>query len=159
MKDSIFEGKFDDNILRKKCLNLHKCKLQELFEASIVIYVSFYRKIHCLTSKFHVKFHEKSDIARIAKQAWVFEFFLLVCFRAYESHLVARSTSQRIRLKWTATTDARHSPLSSGPRGDKFKIMKVSDIFHLIQYLKTDIEMEKHNSVKKTVSIYITTCH
>ena len=27
--------------------------------------------------------------------------------------------------------------------------MKVSDFFHLIQYLKTEIELEKHNSVKK----------
>ena len=27
--------------------------------------------------------------------------------------------------------------------------MKVSDIFHLIQYLKTEIKLEKHNSVKK----------
>ena len=87
-------------------------------------------------------------------------FFLQICFRAHESHLhvVVRSTSQRIRFKSMAATDARHSPLSSGPREDKFNIMKVSDIFDLIQYLKTEIEQEMHNSVKKTVSIYITTC-
>ena len=48
-------------------------------------------------------------------------------------------------------------PRASGPRGDKL-IMKVSDIFHL-QYLKTEIKLEKHNSVKKTVSVCITTCH
>ena len=85
-------------------------------------------------------------------------FFLLVCFRAHESHLVARSTSQRIRFKSTAPTDApaHHSPLSSGPRGDKL-IMKVSNIFHLIQYLKTEIKLTKHNYVKKTVNTYITT--
>ena len=39
--------------------------------------------------------------------------------------------------------------------GDKFKI-KASDIFHLMQYLKTEIQLEKHNSAKKTVSTYIT---
>ena len=34
--------------------------------------------------------------------------------------------------------------------------MKASDIFHLKQYLKTEIKLEKHNSGKKTVSTYIT---
>ena len=35
-------------------------------------------------------------------------------------------------------------------------ITKASDIFHLIQYLKTEIKQEKRNSGKKTVSTYIT---
>ena len=35
-------------------------------------------------------------------------------------------------------------------------MMKVSDIFHFIQYLKTEIKLEKHNSAKKIVSTYIT---
>ena len=101
--------------------------------------------------KVNVEFtSEAMDFSWIAwngwiSQAWVFEFFLLVCFRAHGSHLVNGNNGR--------------SPLSSGLRGDNFKIMKVSDIFHLIQYFKTEIGLEKHNSVKKTVSIYITTCH
>ena len=33
--------------------------------------------------------------------------------------------------------------------------MKVSDIFHLIQYRKTEIKLEKHNSVKTTASTFL----
>ena len=89
--------------------------------SSLSVY-SFRGLTHCLTSEFYVKFHEKNDIEQIAKRfrvkfnvesrvrQWIFLesheknkslklgclnlFFLtLVCFRARESHLVARSTT------------------------------------------------------------------
>ena len=41
-----------------------KCSLKN--SKSSKNYAVYYRKIHCLTSEFHVKFHAKTDIARIA---------------------------------------------------------------------------------------------